>query len=232
MCHVVFLLTFPRLRIVEVQIEIILAFWEPELWIAEWTSILGHSGKPAPTARPSLLTLASSTLSLLRERGRVWRRVLEGSHPCPVLCQREGLDLLWPACDQTGRPAESAGILHGLLPLLLPEPHSHLQLEEEGELALAVSFLPRAVSVHLGEPHGPGRFFHCLSGAIGSVKVLSIVCSLELLLWNESENDAAGWETDVGAEGTCSGVCLCAFLLQNLDLLRSSYCGSAVNASD
>lgn len=96
------------------------------------------------------LTLSSPALSLPRERRRVWRCVLEGSHPGPILCQREGPDLLRPARDQTGRAAESAGILHGLFPLFLQEPHSHLQLEEEGKLAVSASFPPSAVSVHLG----------------------------------------------------------------------------------
>lgn len=137
------ILKFLKLHVAKVQIKTIFAFSEPKPWDAKWTATLGDSGKPTPIARHLLLILSSSPFSLLREGRRVWRRVLEGSHPCPVLCQRQGLDLLWPACDQAGRPAESAGILHSLLPLLLPEPHSHLQLEEEGKLAISVSFLPR-----------------------------------------------------------------------------------------
>lgn len=167
--------------------KITVALSEPKLPNTEWTaflgSISGEHGGATLTADPSWTstTLSSSALSLLRERRCVWRCVLEGSHPCPVLCQRQGPDLLRPTRDQTGRPAESAGVLHGLLPLLLPEPHSHLQLEEEGERAVSVSSLPGAVRARLGWPRGQDgpfkwnpRFYrgsvHCLLFGAFTVK--------------------------------------------------------------
>lgn len=163
---------------------------EPTLWNTKWGTVLGSTGKTAGGPDPSPPTAFSSPLSLLpRERRCVRRCVLEGSHACPVLCQRSGLDLLRPACHQTGCPAESAGVLHGLLPLLLPEPHSHLQPEEAGELAVSgLGFvglcLSQERSLRTWRKHaGPGLSLSVyLSGATGSVGVLVVTCSSELWL--------------------------------------------------
>lgn len=71
--------------------------------------------------------------SLFREGRRIWRRFLEGGDSRSVLRQRPSSDLLRPSRDQTGRPAEGVGVLHGVLQPLLKKSAANLQPAEKGE---------------------------------------------------------------------------------------------------
>lgn len=84
--------------------------------------------------KPTCGRLATSMMSsLFREGGRIWRRFLEGGDSRSVLRQRPSVDLLRPSRDQTGRPAEGAGVLHGVLQPLLKKSAANLQPAEKGE---------------------------------------------------------------------------------------------------
>lgn len=73
-----------------------------------------------------------------RERGCVWRHLLERNHPCSRLCQCPGTDLLRPPHHQAGGFAESFGLLHGICKLILKESNSDVQPEETGMLSASV----------------------------------------------------------------------------------------------